>query len=184
MSYAQPYVSQTQTLHIFLADDHDVSDGWLDGRGRAPSDLLGEVTLGAQTIRLYIGVPGRLPACQTTRSYTLTSEQVAAVSALVRAFCGEPALYPPLTPPHHFAPPRPRGAETAAPPDALELSPREREVLALVARGLRNHQIAAALSISVGTVKKHVSSVLSKLRATSRTEAVAYAVRANLIADN
>ena len=57
------------------------------------------------------------------------------------------------------------------------LTTREREVLALMARGLPNKQIAARLSISLHTVKFHVASVLAKLGASSRTEAVTLGAR-------
>ena len=57
------------------------------------------------------------------------------------------------------------------------LTAREREVLALMARGLPNKQIAARLSISLHTVKFHVASILSKLGAASRTEAVMLGAR-------
>lgn len=57
------------------------------------------------------------------------------------------------------------------------LTAREREVLALIARGLPNKQIAARLAISVHTVKFHVASVLAKLGASSRTEAVTLGAR-------
>lgn len=61
------------------------------------------------------------------------------------------------------------------------LSPREREVLALVATGLPNKSIARALGISDHTVKFHVSSVLTKLNAGSRTEAVTIATRLGIL---
>jgi DNA-binding NarL/FixJ family response regulator len=64
---------------------------------------------------------------------------------------------------------------------APALTPRERVVLELLARGLGNKQIAAALKISERTVKFHVSSVFTKLGATNRTEAVTRAAQAGLI---
>ncbi|MDP8907536.1 MAG: LuxR C-terminal-related transcriptional regulator [Chloroflexota bacterium] len=61
------------------------------------------------------------------------------------------------------------------------LSPREHEVLALVAAGHPNKTIARTLGISEHTVKFHVSALLSKLNATSRTEAVTLATRRGLL---
>lgn len=57
------------------------------------------------------------------------------------------------------------------------LTPREAEVLALVTEGRSNKQIAAELSLGLRTVESHVSNVLAKLGASSRTEAVAHALR-------
>lgn len=56
-----------------------------------------------------------------------------------------------------------------------QLSPREEEVLSLMAKGLSNEAIAETLSISEGTVKNHVSNLYSKLGVRSRAEAVAWA---------
>ncbi len=62
------------------------------------------------------------------------------------------------------------------------LTDREAEVLALLAKGLANKQIAAALGISEHTVKFHVSSIYSKLNVTNRTEAVREGLRSGWIA--
>lgn len=61
------------------------------------------------------------------------------------------------------------------------LTHREQEVLALMAKGLSNPEIAERLTVSPVTVKFHVSNILAKLGCTSRTEAVALAVQRNLI---
>jgi DNA-binding NarL/FixJ family response regulator len=69
-------------------------------------------------------------------------------------------------------------AGQVAPPDPLErLSERERDVLALLAEGLRNREIAERLVISEATVKTHVRHVLEKLRFRNRAEAAAFAAR-------
>ena len=66
--------------------------------------------------------------------------------------------------------------------DELGLTPREREVLALVADGRTNRQIAEALFISAKTASVHVSNILAKLGVASRVEAAAVAHRLGLLA--
>ena len=62
-----------------------------------------------------------------------------------------------------------------------DLTRRERQVLALMAEGLTNSEIADRLVISLSTAKTHVSSIISKLEVSSRTEAATIAVRHRLI---
>ena len=64
---------------------------------------------------------------------------------------------------------------------AEPLTPRESEVLQMLASGLANKEIAARLSISEHTVKFHVASILGKLGAGSRTEAVSLGIRRGLV---
>lgn len=61
------------------------------------------------------------------------------------------------------------------------LTPREHEVLALVADGLRNREIAQRLGVTEHTVKFHLAAVFGKLGATSRTDAVRRGFRLGLI---
>jgi two-component system, NarL family, nitrate/nitrite response regulator NarL len=72
-------------------------------------------------------------------------------------------------------------AGRAAPGDALLLTPRETEVLNLMAEGLSNKLIADRLKISDHTAKFHVNAVLGKLGAETRTEAVVLAARRGLL---
>ena len=69
----------------------------------------------------------------------------------------------------------------APPAGADDLTPREREVLELMATGQSNKQIAAHLGISSHTAKFHIGAILAKLGAATRTEAVVRAVQRGLI---
>jgi len=69
----------------------------------------------------------------------------------------------------------------AEPDGPAALTPRELEVLALLAEGASNKTIAQRLGISVHTAKFHVGSVIDKLDATGRTDAVAHAARLGVI---
>ena len=96
-------------------------------------------------------------------------------NAIRAAFAGKPTL----------APEAARALiQAATRPDFVigsDLTEREREVLKLMASGLNNKQIAVELFISLSTAKFHVSSILTKLGAASRTEAVALALQNNLV---
>jgi DNA-binding NarL/FixJ family response regulator len=76
-----------------------------------------------------------------------------------------------------------RPAATAPPPAGLDtLTPRETEVLAAVARGLSNAEVAAVLFISPATAKTHVSRLLAKLHARDRAQLVVLAYEAGVVA--
>ena len=74
-----------------------------------------------------------------------------------------------------------RDPRAVAEPAEIELTPRERDVLLLMAEGASNKAIARRLGISVHTAKFHVGSLLDKLDATGRTDAVAHAARLGVI---
>ncbi len=65
-----------------------------------------------------------------------------------------------------------------------ELTPRELEVLRLMAQGLPNRKIAEHLEVNERTIKHHVSEILSKLGVANRTQAITYAAAHGLITLN
>ncbi len=96
-------------------------------------------------------------------------------NAIRAAAAGKPALAP------EAAQVLIQATRAAVDQPVIDLTAREREVLALMVEGLNNQQIASRLVISVSTAKFHVSSILSKLNASSRTEAVSMALQNHLV---
>ena len=74
-----------------------------------------------------------------------------------------------------------RRAAARRPPLGEDLTPREREVLGLLAAGLSNREIGARLFLSAGTVRLHVSNILRKMEAPNRTAAAMLAVQYGLV---
>jgi NarL family two-component system response regulator LiaR len=75
----------------------------------------------------------------------------------------------------------PGRAAARRPPLGEDLTPREREVLGLLAAGLSNREIGARLFLSAGTVRLHVSNILRKMEAPNRTAAAMLAVQYGLV---
>jgi DNA-binding NarL/FixJ family response regulator len=103
------------------------------------------------------------------------------VSAVRVVAAGEALLAPTVTSRliAHFA----RAPGTVGPPPTLDgLTPREREVLVLIARGLSNKEIAARLVVAEQTVKTHVGRILAKLALRDRAQAVVVAYESGLVA--
>ena len=111
--------------------------------------------------------------CRAMLSRQSDEEQLAAALAAVASGL---AVFSPSLVESLQSPARPSGAT------ASDLTPRESEVLALLAEGLTNKAIAQRLTISEHTVKFHVNAILGKLDAQSRTDAVVRATRLGLIA--
>ena len=117
---------------------------------------------------LRLGIRGVLPAGSDTGQLAVALH--AAVRGLLVLTPGEAAAVRPAGEPREF-------------PDELvePLTPREKEVLRLLAAGLSNKEIAARLKLSEHTAKFHVAAILGKLGASSRAEAVSIGVRYGLI---
>ncbi len=92
----------------------------------------------------------------------------------------DPELSPALLPSVERSGEKPAGPEFSE-PTTRELTPRETQVLQLLAEGLPNKVIASQLDISEHTVKFHINSIMGKLGAQSRTDAVMRATRSGLI---
>jgi DNA-binding NarL/FixJ family response regulator len=109
----------------------------------------------------------------------VTQEHLVAAVHLVRT--GDALLAPSITRRlvARFAP-RPRGPGAGG-PDLSALTPRELEVLGLVARGMSNAEIAASLTLSDATVKTHVARILAKLDLRDRVQAVVFAYETRLV---
>jgi DNA-binding NarL/FixJ family response regulator len=106
----------------------------------------------------------------------LQSELVRAIRQVAQ---GEPALHPEAQ--RKLVEYLTRPPAAAADEPGLDLlTERERDVLGLIARGQSNRQIADSLHITEGTVKGHVSNILSKLHLQDRTQAALFAVRHGL----
>ncbi len=111
-------------------------------------------------------------------SYLLKNVSDDALAEAIRAaHAGRPTLAPEATQALIQA----TLSASQGPAPGHDLTPREREVLALMAEGLNNPEIAERLTVSRSTAAAHVSSILSKLGAVNRAEAISLAFRYKLV---
>jgi len=89
---------------------------------------------------------------------------------------------PPVPPVHPVVGPPPAPTADPARREALGITPREQEILGLIAEGLSTREMAERLGVSENTVKTHTGRLLTKLQARRRTEAVRRAKEAGLLA--
>ncbi len=133
---------------------------------------LHELVPGARAVVLssFIDEDRLLPVVRAgAAGYLLKDVEPAELVAAIRTVHGGGALLHPRVAARLLA-------EVAGDP----LTPREREVLALIGRGMANKAIARELGLAEKTVKTHVSSILAKLGVADRTQAALYAVREGL----
>lgn len=166
-------VSEENEPDVVLVDAGDDSlDGLLESlqgssvAHQTPVLLLGNVAREGVSRALRLGVRGILSA-ETPRESLAIAVDAVSHGLLV------------LDPREAAAVPAAMGEAAAELPEPL--TPREKEVLRLLAAGLGNKEIAARLNISDHTAKFHVASILGKLAASSRTEAVSIGMRRGLI---
>jgi DNA-binding NarL/FixJ family response regulator len=109
----------------------------------------------------------------------VSPEHLIAAVRLVRS--GDALLAPSITRRlvERYAGQQPSAAEASA--DLSVLTPRELEVLGLIARGLSNAELAAELTLSEATVKTHVARILAKLQLRDRVQAVVLAYETGLV---
>ncbi len=158
----------SRTVDVILTDSWDNTTGF-PSCGELPIVLLSENVNRFQLRSLGDRVFGVLPRSATAAQICAAIQ--AAASGLITMPREEWQAMIPTT-----------GFDEEEDDIALEaLTPREAEVLALMARGLGNKDIAARLKISEHTAKFHVSSILSKLNAATRTEAVMKGLRDGLL---
>jgi DNA-binding NarL/FixJ family response regulator len=196
--------SAAKGIRVAIADDHDLFRDGLRAVLDAAEDIsvVGDAGDGAaaqelvfrsrpDVLLLDVEMPGppalstvsRIAAeCQSTRVLIVTMhrDRVLAnqlMNAGAAGFLSKVASSAELVTAvrHVSAAPRSLPTRAAGPPSVL--TAREREVLRLVATGRSNSDIAARLTISVGTVKRHNSQIFAKLGAHSRTDAVQRARR-------
>jgi DNA-binding NarL/FixJ family response regulator len=148
--------------------------------------------VGILVLTSFSGADQVIPAIQAgADGYLLKDAGPAALEDAIRAVHrGEPLLAPEaaavvmarVAGEPHAGTQRGTGtaSEPASHPDLDRLTPREREVLAGLGRGLSNRALAAELFVSEKTIKTHVSSVLAKLRLADRTQAALFAVRTGI----
>ncbi|MFE0700932.1 response regulator [Streptomyces sp. NPDC058872] len=158
----------------------------LDGVGATAAlseDLPGCRVLALSTFDMdeYVVAALRAGACGFLPKDSSPEELLAAVRTV---HTGEAAVAPRLLTrliSTYVRTPRPAAAPPPTGPGARDLTPREQEIWRLIAGGLDNAEIAAALGLSISTVKNHITGLFTKLTVRDRAQAVIAAYESGLI---
>lgn len=164
---------------LLHADGSDVAARDLDALLSVPVVVLlrGPPTRGTVPSLLVAGARGVLPDDSTAEEISAAVEAAAAGLVTMPSEQVADLVGPRSTTLRSLDLPDPRRASTPRAP----LTPREREILAMLAEGMPNKLIASRLGISDHTVKTHLEAIFDKLGASNRAEAVARAVRAGML---
>ncbi len=149
--------------------------------GDAP-DFIRQIAEDAPVVALVADDRAAMRALRSgARGALIRPADRAALAAAIRAVAAGLSVHPPDLFEDAARPSEADGATFGAPPSQVGLTPREMEVLTLLAAGASNKLIARRLGISVHTTKFHVAGIFDKLGAASRIEAVALAARLGLV---
>lgn len=158
---------------LFLLEQTPQIDLWWLERWLSEADfelggilLTDSITIEEMSEYLHLGFKGFLPRLLNTEEITATIDAV--IAGLI-------VIHPAITAKSEDS------AITPLPELEIPLTAREVEILQLLGAGLDNKAIASSLQISKHTVKFHISSILSKLNVSSRTQAVTLGLRQGLI---
>ena len=191
-------------ITCLIADDHEVvREGLRLALSRSPRiRVIGEATDGASAVALterrrpdVVIMDLRMPDMDGLEATEMLLQKVPGTGVLIFTAYGERSLlqrglesgargYILKETPHETllrAIEKVAAGETFVQGQADILTPREREILQLLADGMSNVDVAAKLFISQETVKSHVRHILAKLEADTRTQAVAIALREAII---
>jgi len=183
-------------IRVLIADDHPLFREGLHGLldSLADTEVVGEATTGAEAIQQAKSLQPDVILMVTmleddesvfaamragARGYVLKGANQAEILRAIRAVASGEAIFSPGIAQRvlgFFAAARP----TIPPRVFLELSERETELLALIAQGRTNQEIAEQLGPTLKTVRNHVSNIFSKLQVADRAQAVIRAREAGL----
>lgn len=168
-------VRQPRTVLVFVTRAYGQTELFEAARVGAAAYMRASTDVDLFLATLRRAGSGQFPIDEDVVRYPAVAARI--LASFREESAGEPGHAPELAPRPTVPPVVARDEGEGLGPLFVKLSPREIEILDLVARGNSNKIIGRKLSISDQTVKNHVSAILRKLEVNDRTEAVVYALR-------